>query len=44
MYNNRKPTLPIDVKYNLVNIEGNESEYSFDSFTVWCRAYNFDLH
>ena len=27
---NREPTLPIDVKYNLVDIDGNESEYPFD--------------
>ena len=32
MYN-REPTLPIDVKYSLVSIEGNESERPFDKET-----------
>ena len=32
MYN-RDPTLPIDVKYSLVGIEGNESECPFDKET-----------
>ena len=41
MYN-REPTLPIDIKYSLVNFEGNESERTFAKET-W-RAYNCDLH
>ena len=32
MYN-REPTLPIDVKYNMVNIEVNESEHLFNKET-----------
>ena len=30
---NQEPTLPIDVKYNLVDIEGNESEHPFGKET-----------
>ena len=33
MYN-REPTLPIDVKYSLVDIDGNESECAFDKKTL----------
>ena len=29
----RELTLPIDVKYNLVDVEGNESEHPFDKET-----------
>ena len=32
---NREPTLPIDVKYTLVGIEGNESEHPFDKETFY---------
>ena len=32
MYN-QEPNLPIDVKYNLVDIKGNESEYLLDKET-----------
>ena len=32
MYN-REPTLPIDVEYSLVGIEGNESEHPFSKET-----------
>ena len=39
-YANRDPTLPIDVKYNLFDIEGNDSEQR----NVCCRACNCDLH
>ena len=39
MYN-REPTLPIDVKCNLVDIKRNESEHLFDK----TFAYNCDLH
>ena len=37
---NREPPLPIDVKYNLVDIEGNESEHPFDreTFDISTRA------
>ena len=27
---NREPTLPVDVKYNLFDIDGNESEHLFN--------------
>ena len=30
---NREPTIPIDVKYNLLNVKGNESEHPFDKTT-----------
>ena len=30
---NREPTIPIDVKYNLLNIKGNENEHPFGKET-----------
>ena len=45
MYNS-VPTLPIDVKYNLVDIEGNENKHPFEKKkkNFSCCAYKCDLH